>query len=106
MTDLQRALGGDPELVFVTLLAISGMATAIVIVTVSVITVQWRKLRQAEDENALKQEMIDRGMTADEIVQIIRASGGSSWRTRLHELGFKERKACWFPSRKRQRTSS
>ncbi len=105
MTDLQIALGGDPDLVFVTLLAIGGMITAIAIVTVSVIAVQWRKLRQAEDENGLKQEMIDRGMTADEIVQVIRASRDRSWHAHLAELGSGERKTCWFPSRKRQHTS-
>jgi hypothetical protein len=38
------------------------------------IAVQWRKARQAEVEAALKQEMIQRGMSADEITRVLQAT--------------------------------
>jgi pentatricopeptide repeat protein len=37
------------------------------------IAVQWRKARQAEVDGALKQEMVQRGMSADDIVRVIHA---------------------------------
>jgi hypothetical protein len=35
---------------------------------------QWRKIEQRRMEAALKQEMLERGMSADEIVRVIEAS--------------------------------
>ena len=37
----------------------------------------WHKVRKAELEASLKQEMIQRGMSADEIVRVIQASSRS-----------------------------
>ena len=37
---------------------------------------QWRKVRIAEMEGALKQQMLDKGMTADQIEQVLNASQG------------------------------
>lgn len=42
------------------------------------IAVQWRKARQAELEAALKKEMLQRGMSADEIVKVLEASATAS----------------------------
>ena len=48
------------------------------ITVVSVVGInQWRRLRQAEMETALKQQMLERGMSADEIAQVLSAS--PSW---------------------------
>lgn len=45
------------------------------ILAISVVGIfQWRKIRQAEMENALKQQMLERGMSANEIAQVISAS--------------------------------
>ena len=44
---------------------------------VSSVGYYWHKLRKAELEASLKQEMIQRGMSADEIKQVIEASKGS-----------------------------
>jgi hypothetical protein len=44
----------------------------------SVIAVQWRKVRQAECDAHLKEQMIARGFTAEEIVSVIDAGGGPS----------------------------
>jgi hypothetical protein len=53
------------------------VATGIISVLIVGI-VQWRKLRQMEMENGLKQMMLERGMSADEIVQVLSASSGRS----------------------------
>jgi hypothetical protein len=47
-------------------------------------TSQWRRVRIAELEASLKHEMIQRGMSADEICQVLQASSkgsrkGSQW---------------------------
>ena len=45
------------------------------VIVISVVgIIQWRKLRQAEMETALKQQMLERGMSAEEIVQVLLAS--------------------------------
>ena len=41
---------------------------------VSSVGYYWHKVRKAELEASLKQEMIERGMSADEIKQVIQAS--------------------------------
>jgi hypothetical protein len=46
--------------------------TAIVILGVT-IAVQWRKVRQAEHDARLKEQMIQRGFSADEIEKVINA---------------------------------
>ena len=43
---------------------------------VSSVAYYWHKVRKAELEASLKQEMIQRGMSADEIKQVIEASTG------------------------------
>jgi hypothetical protein len=37
----------------------------------STVAVQWRKVRQAELETALKSEMLQLGMSADDIVKVL-----------------------------------
>ncbi len=44
-----------------------------VVVLGSIIAIQWRKVQQAKHEANLKQRMIERGFTADEIVSVINA---------------------------------
>jgi hypothetical protein len=46
-------------------------------VVTTVALVQWRKLRQAEQIAVLMQEMVRRGMSAGEILQLLAASRGS-----------------------------
>ena len=38
------------------------------------LAVQWRKARQTEFECALKREMIERGMSADDILKVLQAT--------------------------------
>ena len=58
-------------------------------VTISAVfaVVQWRKIRVAEMEATLKQQMLDRGMTADEIVRVLGASSNSNSNCRLTKNG-------------------
>jgi hypothetical protein len=61
-------------------LAIIVMFLSIVVISVGcTIAVQWRKARQTEVECALKQEMIDRGMSADDILRVVAATTSPPW---------------------------
>jgi hypothetical protein len=77
---LSKARPGD----LIPLLAIAG---GILIALTSIIANQWRRVRQAELqlrhaelEASLKQEMINRGMSVDEIRQVLEAKTSSSIR--------------------------
>jgi len=53
-----------------------GLAAVIVgpmIAVVAIIATNWRRVRVAEMEGALKQQMLDKGMSAAEIVQVMNA---------------------------------
>lgn len=43
---------------------------------VAIVMTQWRRVRIAEMDGALKQQMLDKGMTAAEIEQVLNASQG------------------------------
>jgi catalase (peroxidase I) len=45
-----------------------------IVAIVAILTHQWRKVRIAEMEGALKQQMLDKGMSAAEIEQVLGAS--------------------------------
>jgi SOS response regulatory protein OraA/RecX len=56
---------------------IIGLAAVIagpMVAIVAVIATQWRRVRVAEFEATLKQQMLDKGMSAAEIEQVMRAS--------------------------------
>src|SRR5262245_15147235 len=42
------------------------------------VAVQWRKARQTELEAAIKKEMLERGMSADDIVKVLAATATAS----------------------------
>ena len=42
----------------------------------AIIVVQWRKVEQAKAEAHLKEQMIERGFTADEIIRVVNAGAG------------------------------
>ncbi|HEY1190569.1 MAG TPA: hypothetical protein VGE74_23245 [Gemmata sp.] len=56
---------------FVTFL-FGGLALWLIVATVAE---QWRKIRVADRNAALKQAMVERGYRADEIVRVLNASG-------------------------------
>lgn len=49
-------------------------AAIVLIVTVPVIMTYWHKIKRAEQDAQLKQQMLERGMSADEIVKVLHAS--------------------------------
>jgi hypothetical protein len=59
------------------LFAVLGSVGA-VISTTTVLAVQWRRVRQAELEAGLKQDMLQRGMSAYEIAAVVRATAGET----------------------------
>ncbi|MHC4696293.1 MAG: hypothetical protein ACYTFA_06095 [Planctomycetota bacterium] len=65
-----NALLSGPDVV--PILMVTGFAG--IIGLVAIIVPQWRKAKQAGDEARLKERMIERGFTADEIETVITAS--------------------------------
>ena len=53
------------------LVMIMGPTAAVLIILGSVIAIQWRKVRQAEHDARLKERMIERGFSAEEIERVM-----------------------------------
>jgi hypothetical protein len=64
-----NSLFADPDLVVV--FAVWAVVGGVVLG--AIIAVQWRKVRQAEHEARLKERMVERGFTADEIIGVVNA---------------------------------
>ena len=81
--DLLRQL--DPEMFFVLLIVGGALTTATIIALSSVALVTWRKARRDEMTFELKREMLEQGMSADDIAKVIAAAPprpawtGSPW---------------------------
>jgi hypothetical protein len=71
---------GDKEAAGVVLLWIIVVLALLVVA----LTVQWRKAREARYNAALRQSMIERGFSADEIVRVLAA--GNVHRRRRHPV--------------------
>jgi hypothetical protein len=66
------------------LIGLVAVAGGILFLVIAVVSAQWASVRkaemrmhQAEQELALKQQMIERGMSADEIAKVLAAGQGS-----------------------------
>ena len=75
----QTAVGGffegfDGDQRFVLTIIGMGCVTLVSTVLVSVLLTCWHKLKSDQIEGDLKRDMIDRGMTADEIQKVIEAT--------------------------------
>jgi hypothetical protein len=70
MTDWLQSLGHE----IVPVLAIVG---GLLIAAIGIFVGSWRKVRQAEMDAALKQDMLNRGMSAEEIERVLKASSGT-----------------------------
>jgi hypothetical protein len=57
------------------------------------LTGYWRRTRQAELDAALKQQMLERGMSADEIVQVLEARS-QPFKVGCHERRSVDRDVC------------
>src|SRR5262245_17032572 len=60
----------DPALLIPIIMAVGGSLVGII----AIVAHQWRNVRQAEVEAALKQDMLNRGMSVDEIERVVRAT--------------------------------
>jgi hypothetical protein len=74
-----------------TLIPIIAIGGGLLIPIVGIIAYSWRRMRHLELEIGLKNEMIARGMSAEEIERVIRATGAaesdSSRKTVSHSYG-------------------
>jgi hypothetical protein len=68
MSEILNKLSGEELIPIVAIIA--GIVCAIV----AILSRQWRRLRVAEMEAGLKQQMLEKGMSAAEIAQVLRAS--------------------------------
>ena len=69
-----ETLSRDPGILLGAILGTLGILAGTAVCITAIVSESWRKLRQTEDNNALKQSMLDRGMTADEIATVVKAS--------------------------------
>lgn len=76
-----ESLASDPGIAIGTVLGSLG----IIGVTVICVSAQWRKVRQAEELNSLKREMLQAGMSADEIAHVVSASPKSKFHGLISE---------------------
>ena len=75
--------GMDPDHRFVLLLVMLGCATGIVISVFAIVSGVVSSLQKNKLEIDLKREMLDRGMTADEIETVIKASKPTDFLERM-----------------------
>jgi hypothetical protein len=74
------------ELLSNPVVVIAGLVTIIPLTAIifGTVTNAWQKVRRAEIEAALKHEMLQRGMSADEIRQVLEASSKGGSRHKRH----------------------
>ena len=70
---LIQVLSQDAGIALGALLGSLSIVGGVVVAFAAVVMVNLRKMRQSEDINALKQAMIERGMSADEIAKVVEA---------------------------------
>ena len=64
---IQHAIGRD-------LIAVIAVSGGLLMCIIAILAKNWKNVRIAEIEGALKQQMLDKGMSAADIQQILRAS--------------------------------
>jgi hypothetical protein len=71
MDELIRSLSQSSGVALGAVLGSLGIIGVTLISVISVAMSEWRKVRETESVAALKQQMLDRGMTADDIVKVV-----------------------------------
>jgi hypothetical protein len=72
MDNLLSKLHGDE--VFVLIVVLSAGVVGLVIAVTAIVMTNWRRVRQLDVEGSLKQDMLQRGMGAEDIERVIRAT--------------------------------
>jgi hypothetical protein len=72
MESFLSRLHGDE--VFVLAIVVVGSLVGLIIALTAVLASNWRRVRQLDVEGALKQDMLQRGLSAEDIERVIRAS--------------------------------
>lgn len=84
MNQLIETLTNEPEYLLGAMGIVFGISAAVIISCTAMISDSWRRVRQTEDLNALKMQMLQQGRTPDEIVKVLSAGQrGSVWRKQL-----------------------
>jgi hypothetical protein len=68
MMEILSNLSGDD------LVGVVAIVGGLLIAAIAILSLHWRRIRVAEIEANLKQHMLERGMSAAEIAQVVRAS--------------------------------
>lgn len=71
---LVQSLSREPVFVMCTFLGAIGIVAGVSISITMTVAEAWRKVRQTAEDGALKQSMLDRGMSAEEIATVIKAT--------------------------------
>ena len=73
LNTIVNSLSGHPELMLGAVLGSLGIICGCAVGAAAIVSDAWRKVRQSEDLTALKQSMLERGMSADEIATVVNA---------------------------------
>ncbi len=84
MNTFINALSSDPGIAIGALAIVVGCATGIIITAVATVTASWASVRETEENNALKQYMLEQGHTAEEIALVITAKPGKNKHLESH----------------------
>jgi len=90
MSRVIESLSSDPGILLGAILGTLAMLSVATVLVAAFVTHAWRKVRQTEDNNALKHALLSQGMSAEEIAAVVMAwpgrrpsvSGGAAWRKR------------------------
>jgi hypothetical protein len=74
LSQIVETLSRNEAVLLGAILGTLGILAGTAISITAIVTESWRKIRQTEDNNALKQSMLDRGMSADEIATVVKAA--------------------------------
>jgi hypothetical protein len=76
MQQIVESLARDPGVLTGTILGAFGIFTGLTISVTAIIMGHWRKVRQTEDNNALKHALLEHGMSAEEIATVVNSWPG------------------------------
>jgi ABC-type amino acid transport substrate-binding protein len=74
MESIIQSLSKDEGILLGALLGSLALLAGTVISVAVTVAINWRMVRQTEDNNALKQSMLEMGMSADEIAKVVSAT--------------------------------